>query len=426
MADIMDILGGGLPPGLLSQEQEAMARQRAQQAGLTNLGFALLQASQGQPGQRKPSFGQIIGQAGPVGMQAYQQSFDKTLKDTLLGMQVAEMRRKQQESEALRKALPLAFNIQRELAPTTGAFEAGQGLDVMQGGQGIVPERAITGVELNKQMIPALATIPGGIEVATNLLKMQEQLGGKTSVQEIFDPKTGKPIKVRYNEITGEYTPLGGMKQEAPSFTMTDYGVLNTKTGQILQPTDDKGNTIVLDTTVKASEDERKSGGFFIRMKDATSTINTPIKDDKGNFVLDKNGNKVTIASSASKPEFFAETVGTIIPNWMGGRSAQNFVTSAVRQQYQQAQENWVSANLRAESGAAIGVEEMQKEIRKYFPQIGDSDSVIEQKTKAREVAEQAMKQRAGRAISSQSQNINTSGSLADQARAELARRSGR
>ena len=102
MADqisLTDILGGGLPPGLLSPEQEAIANQRAQNAGLLNLAFGLLQASRGAPGQGRPGLGQIIGQAGPVGVAGYQQSFEDTLKRSLQGMQIAEMRRKQQEQE---------------------------------------------------------------------------------------------------------------------------------------------------------------------------------------------------------------------------------------------------------------------------------------------------------------------------------------
>ncbi len=90
MATLQELLGGGLPQGLLSPAEMKAAEQRAQNALLTNLGFALLQSSRGQPGQGKPSLGQAIGQAGPVGLQAYQQSFDKTLADTLKGMQIKQ------------------------------------------------------------------------------------------------------------------------------------------------------------------------------------------------------------------------------------------------------------------------------------------------------------------------------------------------
>jgi hypothetical protein len=105
MATLQDILGGGLPAGLLSPEMQAQAEQRAKSAALTNLGFALLQSSRGQPGQGKPSLGQIIGQAGPVGMQAYQQSFDKTLQDIMMQQKFSEMQKQQQQQQQQQQAI---------------------------------------------------------------------------------------------------------------------------------------------------------------------------------------------------------------------------------------------------------------------------------------------------------------------------------
>jgi len=104
MATLQDILGGGLPAGLLSQVEQAQAEERAKNLGLLNLSLGLLQASRGAPGQGRPGLGQIIGQAGPIGVQAYQQSFDQTLQNALRGMQIQEMQRKQGEIERQRKA----------------------------------------------------------------------------------------------------------------------------------------------------------------------------------------------------------------------------------------------------------------------------------------------------------------------------------
>ena len=106
MATLQELLGGGLPQGLLSPAEMKAAEQRAQNALLTNLGFALLQSSRGQPGQGKPSLGQAIGQAGPVGLQAYQQSFDKTLADTLKGFQVKDLISKQAEEKRIQDLAP--------------------------------------------------------------------------------------------------------------------------------------------------------------------------------------------------------------------------------------------------------------------------------------------------------------------------------
>ena len=76
-----------------------------------------------------------------------------------------------------------------------------------------------------------------------------------------------------------------------------------------------------------------------------------------------------------------------------------NVSESSGRQQYRQAQENWVTANLRAESGAVIGTDEMEKEIKKYFPTVDDKPATIEQKSRSRKNAELAMEVRGGPAL---------------------------
>jgi hypothetical protein len=431
MATLQDILGGGLPAGLLSQVEQAQAEERAKNLGLLNLSFGLLQASRGAPGQRAPSLGQVIGQAGPVGVQAYQQSFDDTLKRTLQGMQIAEAKRKQQVAEQLRTLGP------RLIQTTPGQPEKRETFATETGDYTRVTPGTPASYNINMGALPALAALgPEGIEYATNLAKFQDIFTPKTSIQKIYDAQ-GREITIRYNERTGEYTPLGGAKAEpfvqvdrgnvielrrpttgevvgsvekgaaptAPSYTMTETGqVLNTKTGQLVQPTDAQGRPVVVDLSHKANDSERLASGFYMRMADASNTMRQPILDKDGKPVKDNRQRTITIEDASSKPEIFAEIVGGIIPNWMGGRAAQNFATSAVRQQYEQAQANWVTANLRKESGAVITPEEMQAEIRKWFPVTGNTPEVIEQKRKARLVAEESMRRSAGRALTVQQQ----------------------
>ena len=66
------------------------------------------------------------------------------------------------------------------------------------------------------------------------------------------------------------------------------------------------------------------------------------------------------------------------------------------RQQLQQAQENWVSAVLRRESGAVLGDDEIVRENKKYFSQYGDSKETIAQKVLARKKAEEGMLESSG------------------------------
>jgi len=100
--DIFSLLD---PTGALRQRASGQATSQ----GLTSLGLGLLRASRGQPGQGRPSIAQAIGEVGPVALQNYQQSFDKTLADALRGVQIQEMQKRKQQQEAGRTALQQAY-----------------------------------------------------------------------------------------------------------------------------------------------------------------------------------------------------------------------------------------------------------------------------------------------------------------------------
>jgi len=79
-----------------------------------------------------------------------------------------------------------------------------------------------------------------------------------------------------------------------------------------------------------------------------------------------------------------------------GAESVMRPFSSEKQNNYEQAKLNFITAVLRKESGAAIGQTEFATEDRKYFPQVGDSDSTIKQKQEARRLAISAMRQIAG------------------------------
>jgi hypothetical protein len=75
-----------------------------------------------------------------------------------------------------------------------------------------------------------------------------------------------------------------------------------------------------------------------------------------------------------------------------GGNSLQ----SESYQKYKQARDNFITALLRQESGAAIGTSEFNRYEKELFPQPGDSAAVVTQKRDARRVAIDGMKKGAG------------------------------
>jgi hypothetical protein len=115
----------------------------------------------------------------------------------------------------------------------------------------------------------------------------------------------------------------------------------------------------------KPTEGQGLASGFYDRMASSSETIDA----------LEDSGYDPSTLSHAAVPDMLAppET-----------------------QQYRQAQRDWVRAKLRKESGAAIGEKEMADEIKTYFPQPNDSPKTVEQKRRARAVAERAMYRQAG------------------------------
>jgi hypothetical protein len=65
-----------------------------------------------------------------------------------------------------------------------------------------------------------------------------------------------------------------------------------------------------------------------------------------------------------------------------------NILAPAVAQQYKQGQEQWAEAYLRLKTGAATNRDEITRNIKTFFPVIGDRPEVIAQKQRARREAE--------------------------------------
>jgi hypothetical protein len=147
------------------------------------------------------------------------------------------------------------------------------------------------------------------------------------------------------------------------------------------------------------TEDQGKSAGFALRMNESTKLFNQPVIDPMTKMPLvDANGKTVTLEQAFGAPNRY-QSIMRSIPSAGLTTGIASITESSGRQQYRQAQENWVSANLRAESGAVLGTEEIDKEIKKYFPQVDDKPEAIKQKAQARRNTELAMEVRGGPAL---------------------------
>ena len=129
-----------------------------------------------------------------------------------------------------------------------------------------------------------------------------------------------------------------------------------------------------------ATEGERNAAGYLMRMTEASKLLDQ----------FEGSGAATYGTQTASAVPFV-------------GGAIRRAVMTPEQQQYRQAQEDWVRAKLRKESGASIATDEMDREIETYFPMPGEGKEVIAQKRKARATANAAMRQSSGRAATPES-----------------------
>jgi hypothetical protein len=178
-----------------------------------------------------------------------------------------------------------------------------------------------------------------------------------------IDPNTGQMVSVS-PDMSAFRPPTGAPINTAPQG--------RTPGQPSVSVTEGKGRT------KPYPEFQSKSAGFYNRMMDANSEID--------NLFAGKDGELGTPDDLKTGDVYnWREYASDNVP-FIG-----NALTSDNFQRAQQAQRNWVSANLRLESGAAIPPEEMEMEFKKYFPSYGDGDAVIKQKARARKKVEQNM-----------------------------------
>ena len=238
----------------------------------------------------------------------------------------------------------------------------------------------------------------GGQTVAVNKSSLK---GGETFAQ-TMTPTEIANLKVAQGNLA---VAQGGLNLRQQEFNRGAFDIKETPEGLVYVPKAPGGAAMPVMTAAgtqlegagsKPTEDQSKSAGFAFRMKQSTNIFNQPAVDKSGEPIIDpKTGKPVTLEQAYGQPGKY-QAIMRAIPSAGLTTGLANVSEDVGRQQYRQAQENWVTANLRPESGAVIGVEEMEKEITKYFPQTNDAPKTIEQKARARRDTELAMTVRAG------------------------------
>ena len=140
------------------------------------------------------------------------------------------------------------------------------------------------------------------------------------------------------------------------------------------------------------TETQSNATAFGMRMKEANSILTTLEQAGVKNtgLISGVTGSIVGVVPLiGDKLTGMTESVFNVLPRIMGGLSPE-------QQQVAQARLNFITANLRKESGATLLPSEFITEEKKYFPKPGDDATVIAQKQRARNLALKAMEIQAG------------------------------
>jgi hypothetical protein len=120
------------------------------------------------------------------------------------------------------------------------------------------------------------------------------------------------------------------------------------------------------------SDTERKAAGFTNRLEQAEQNLSSLMES------YDPTGKMEGLKSRLLPEEFKTEDIKKI----------------------EQVKRNFITAQLRRESGASISPEELDTANKLYFPMPGDSPDVLAQKAESRRLAIENMKRESGRAYS--------------------------
>jgi len=397
MAGLLDIFGtGGVDTmGLLGMSPEDIKRSRddAQAQALYALAGRLFQGG---------NTGASIAQGLQQGQQAYKGAMQGTLQDQMQAYQLQELKKKKEaEQQALMRQQGVENLITQAYRPQT--FAETPLTNIM--GQEIAgpnqPQAAGLGMA---ELAPKLMATKEGRSALAELVASQKAMAGETfklgegetQYQRDFITGEVKPVasvapktkELKYQDIGNAIVALDANGKEVSRITKgrapegpvsfqtveTDQGLMafNPRTMQMTPVMGADGKPIT--KTGKPTETETNAAGFASRMVAAnqiTSKLATGAQPKTAEAVL-------------SAIPLIGSKIPEIIPEGIGGLSPE-------RRQYLQAANNFIRANLRKESGAAIGADEWMAEFVNYFPQYNDDAQTIKNKEIFRNILTQNM-----------------------------------
>ena len=397
------LLFGGASDGLegyLTPQQQAAIQQQA----MMQAASALLKLSG--PSTHPTSLGQILGGAYEAGTAGYQQAQQGALQQMITRQKLDEYKRQKEMQGNVGDFL-------RQTAPegmSANEFKSQQYMKLADLYAATNPEQATKFFDMAQKLVPREKVTGQPFEVSDESGKpvmVQQFESGEIKTMAGFGPKRdvvlqnvdGRIVAIDKTKLTGGETYGTGitpaeqqrlamerrrLNLSEAEFKRGQYDRMEKEDGVFYVPkapglpvipiSGPTGTPLKGKAPPKATEGETNAAGFANQMENAEAIVKQlPV---------------------GSQPGIFSSMAGSVP---LIGGMAERVIQPVQTQQYKQAAETWIRAKLRKESGAAIGKDEMEQEFRTYFPQVGDSATVIQQKATARQIATDAMKKSAGK-----------------------------
>lgn len=271
---------------------------------------------------------------------------------------------------AMKSIMPLVENA-RQLRLQNEQRTAAQSM-LSGGASGLTPEQInlvkivsatnpTEGAKMFVNMKQQAASMQASITKPISHAQM-EALGYTPDPSKNYQVKNGKIMEIGGAGVTNYFGTLGQVKD-----TSGKLFNINNKTGDITPVTNpltsNQFQSGVPGSSIQPNKNETDSYRFHDRMEEAAEILT--------NLEKGASTDNPYIGWSDSFTGLF-------------GKTAQRAGMTSTQQRYAQAARNWITANLRQESGAAIPDSELENEYEKYFPLPGDTSEVIKQKSISR------------------------------------------
>lgn len=290
-----------------------------------------------------------------------------------------------------------------EQKPIALEFQTGQKAALQKQAAALAQAAGAEGETLAQKLARLQAQRTSNLDVNKTLLSnAQNEFTNLQTQAKPVEVNQGNSL-VRFNPSTGQYeTVVEGGNKQTDDIRNYEYAKQNGYQGSLL---DFQREKVGMSSGAYDIQSDPTTGQFYRINKLTGQTEPISGVGGLGQFQVgvkptDAQSAAFGYANRAGASNDIINQLGSVGSEYRGvisgSRVFPNILKTSERQQLEQAQRDFVNAVLRRESGAAISPEEFNNAAQQYFPQPGDSEAVMAQKTANRQRTIQNLNRESG------------------------------